>query len=243
MSADGPILERVRAEGRLADLGPAAPPEPATPVARAAACLVEAAERRDDDPGIAELWHEAGGIAGFEELDELLQAALPGGFFRGFSGRRRRLRSQARRLVAESSSVRAVSLAVAFLGASGDRTDAPVLEDLAVHPALCEVSGAALTFLADRARGALESLLRLLHRSASRERVIVIRGLLHFAHLPIVRLALIRDALHGMEPEHAREVADDIYHVCNVEQGLEDPQATEALREGARLVLAHRTGA
>ena len=53
-----------------------------------------------------------------------------------------------------------------------------------------------------------------------------------------MRLALVRDALRGLAPEHAREVAGDIAAMCDVEACLTDPAAPEDVKAGARAVLA-----
>jgi hypothetical protein len=241
-----PVSKRVAADGAAADLSEPAPLDPPTPEEAAGLLRAAAAGVMTDAADVDGAWNSAaacaGELDGLEALDSVLTQVVPGGLLSGLSWKRRRLRDQARRAVAASPSARAVRLAVAVLGAAGDRHDLAALAALGAHPALTLHVATALANLGLNLRDARLALLQLMHRTDGAGRVIVIDRLLMFVGEPTVRLALIRDALVGLAPEHAREVADAIYTSCNVEQGLRDPEASAELRAGARLVLQHRGG-
>lgn len=206
------------------------------------AYLEQACGLEPEEAEVLGLWAQAGAFESFEALDAVLTQVVPGGWFKTFTGRRRRLREGARRVLEESSSAAAVRLAIAVIGAVGDRRDVPILEELAIHPALCHYAVTALAILGQSNRAGKAALLRLLNTVRSAERVIVIDRLLSFVREATVRFALVRDGLVGMEEEHAREVADDIYASCHVEQALNDPAASPEVRAGAELVMRFRRG-
>lgn len=241
---EGSVARRVATEGAAAGLSEAAVGDAPT-AGEAAALLREASSRSLDDAAeLLATWSRLGAYAGgadrLEELDGLLSDGVPGGLLSGFSRRKRRLRDQARRVLAQSGSPSAVRLAAAVLGATGDSRDVAVLEPLGVHPALTLHVVTALANLGLVVRDARLALLRLMHVLHGAERVLAIDRLLAFVGEPAVRLALVRDALRGLEPGHAHEVAGAIYTACNVEQGLRDVESSPELREGARLVMLHR---
>jgi hypothetical protein len=240
------VLQAVRRDGARAvlDAGPRGDEGLASvSTERSVQCLEAACERGLSDEEMLAQWAAAGAFGSFEALDALLADILPGGLFKSFSGRRRRLRDGARQVLVQSSSVPAVKLGIAVLGAAGDRTDVPLLEELAVHPMLCHYGVTALANLGMSNRAGTGALLRLLHKTASAERVIVIDRLLWFVKEPAVRFALVRDGLRGMEPADAREVADAIYDSCRVEQGLDDEASPPEVREGCALILKYRRSA
>ena len=68
--------------------------------------------------------------------------------------------------------------------------------------------------------------------------MIVIDRLLPHVREPAVRLALVRDALVGLDAASAAEVAKDIAAMCTVQDCIDDPSAPEDLKAGARLVMA-----
>jgi len=236
------VLEAVRRDGASAGL-PHDAGRPPVSTERSVQCLEAACARGLSEGEVLAQWAEAGAFDSFEALDAVLAAILPGGLFKSFSGRRRRLRDGARMVLVESASVSAVKLGIAVLGAAGDRTDVPLLEELAVHTTLCHYGVTALANLGMSNRAGTGALLRLLHKTASAERVIVIDRLLWFVKEPAVRFALVRDGLRGMEPDDAREVADAIYDSCRVEQGMDDEAASPEVREGCALILQHRRSA
>jgi hypothetical protein len=229
------VFERVEADGAAAVLEPAGPPR-TLDAAQLVALVHEAAGVVGSEPARAlELWDRAGALHDPETLDEALAQIGGGGLFGG--GKRRKIVAGARHALRESSHVSTVCLAAAILGQLGDSFDIPSLETIAVHPALA-LHGA--TALAVHGRGpALAALLRLLDRSEGDQRVLVIDRLLPHTRQPAVRLALVRDALKGLSPQQAREVAADIAATCDVDAVLADEGAPEDLRAGAREVRRH----
>jgi hypothetical protein len=229
------ILERVRAAGAAAVL-PETGSEP--PDANAVVRLVhEACAAKEPERALA-LWDEAGAQHDPAALDAALEKLAAGGWvpFVAASGRKR-LREGARLALRSSSRLGTVELAAAILGSMGTKDDAADLETLARHPALTLHAVTALANL-DHWQGRL-ALLRLLSTTNGAERVIVIDRLLPFIREPAVRLALVRDALVGLAPEHAAEVAADIAALCDVKGCVDDPKAGEDVKAGARLVLDH----
>ncbi len=193
-----------------------------------------------DDDRVVAVWDEAGARHDPETLDAALTQLTAGGWvpFVGAHSRRG-LRDSARIALAGTRQAGTVELAAAVLGAAGTKDDAEVLETLAQHPAFTLHAATALSNLAHWEGRA--SLLRLLRLDDGPSRVLVIDRLLPHVREAAVRLALVRDALVGLAPEHAREVATDIAVLCTVKDCIDDPGAPEDLKAGARLVLTHAT--
>ena len=135
--------------------------------------------------------------------------------------------------------VSAAQLALAVVGELGGREDARSLETLGIHPRLTLHAATALANL-DAWEGRL-SLLRLLNQTNGDARVSVIDRLLPHTTQPAVRLALLRDALPGLDPICAREVAPDIAAACDARGVADDPKAADDLRRAARDVLRAAT--
>jgi hypothetical protein len=231
------LLTRIRREGAAADVPPADRlPADADEVTRLVLEASHLDPRREADR-ISALWEQAGRLHDVEALDDALGRVASGSWipFLG-AANRKRLRRAARVALERTTSAGALELAIAVLGETGSDEDAPALEALAVHPAFTLHATTALSNLAHwQGRAAL---LRLLTRTQGASRVTVIDRLLPHVREPAVRLALVRDALRGLAPEHAAEVAPDIVAMCTVRDCLTDPDAPEDLKEGARLVLA-----
>src|SRR6185503_7909124 len=99
--------------------------------------------------------------------------------------------------------------------AAGTKDDVAALETLARHPAFTLHAATALSNLDHwTARAAL---LRLLTTTHGATRVIVIDRLLPHIRQPAIRLALVRDALVGLDAASAAEVAKDIAAMCTVQ--------------------------
>jgi hypothetical protein len=230
------LLARVRAEGAAAAI---AAEERGTPDAAFVVARIRTAIALPpgDDRRVVAVWDEAGARHDPEALDAALAELTAGGWvpFVGAHGRRR-LRESALVALAGTSRAGTVELAAAVLGAAGRDEDAAVLETLARHPAFTLHAATALSNLAHwHGRAAL---LRLLTTTNGASRVLVIDRLLPHVREPAVRLALVRDALVGLAPEHAREVAPDIAAMCTVQDCIDDPEAPADLKAGARAVLA-----
>lgn len=233
------LLDRVTRDGATADLGPD-PAEPETSHARTTE-LVEALRRAaaalPDEAAALAAWDAAGALHTPEALDAAIQD-LAGWRVLGFlrATPKRRLRDAARLALRRTRSIGALRLAAAFVGELGDEGDAAPLERLAAHPLLTLHGATALSNLRPwRARLAL---LRLLTTTTGDQRVLVIDRLLPHVGQPAVRLALVRDALRGLAPEHVREVARDIASACKAKDLVDDTSVAEDIREGARAVLA-----
>jgi hypothetical protein len=238
MTPDGDsLLARVRRDGAAVAIPPAerGAPDAAFVVGRIRTAMALAPE---DEARIVAVWDEAGARHDPETLDAVLTELTAGGWvpFVGAHGRRR-LRDSARVALARTQRAGTIELAAAVLGAAGKKEDADVLETLARHPAFTLHAATALSNLDHwHARAAL---LRLLTLEDGASRVLVIDRLLPHVREPAVRLALVRDALTGLAPEHAREVAADIAASCTVQDCIDDPDAPPELKAGARLVLEH----
>jgi hypothetical protein len=229
------LLDRVRADGAAASI----PDEPrgATDAVFVVERLAAAAAAREPERALA-LWDEAGERHDVAAIDVVLQRVTSGAWIPFFGvGRRRRLRDSARRAVASTTRSGTIELAAAVLGAVGTKDDVDVLETLARHPAFTLHAATALSNLA--AWQGRAALLRLLTTTDGDERVTIIDRLLPHVREPAVRLALVRDALRGLAPEHAVQVAGDIAAMCTVQDCLDDPTAPADVKAGARLVLAH----
>ncbi len=234
---DDGLLADVRARGRDASV-----PEDAggrVPDADALVRLVRLAASlpRGADARVLAAWDEAGALHDPAAIDAALAQLTTGRWIPVVGGMRaHRLRDSARTALGSTRRAGTVQLACAVLGAVGDDADIEALEALARHPAFTLHAATALSNLASwKARAAL---LRLLASTDGAERVLVIDRLLPHVREPAVRLALVRDALRGLAPEHAREVAADIAALCDVRSCVDDPSAPEEVRAGARLVLA-----
>lgn len=238
MDADG-VLDRIRRDGAAADVPPG---ERGRPDAKSVAERIRTAMSLapEDAARIVAVWDEAGARHDPESLDAALAQLTAGGWvpFVGAHSRRG-LRDSARIALAGTRQAGTVELAAAVLGAAGTKEDAEVLETLARHPAFTLHAATALSNLAHWEGRA--SLLRLLRLGDGPSRVIVIDRLLPHVREAAVRLALVRDALVGLAPEHAREVATDIAALCTVKDCIDDPTAPDDLKAGARLVLEHAT--
>jgi hypothetical protein len=235
----GSVLDRIRRDGASADVPRG---ERGAPDAKFVAERIRTATALapGDDDRVVAVWDEAGARHDPETLDAALRELTAGGWvpFVGAHSRRR-LRESARIALAVTQHAGTVELAAAVLGAAGTTDDVETLELLARHPALTLHAATALSNLDHwQARAAL---LRLLSLADGPSRVIVIDRLLPHVREAAVRLALVRDALVGLAPEHAREVASDIAAMCTVKDCIDDPDAPEALKAGARLVLEHAT--
>jgi len=236
VSADaGPLLDRLEAKGADAVL-----PEPgdrAPDVAQVVRLISEAVAAPPGSDEELRAWDDAGGRHEPEILDELIEKVLPSGLFGRLSGARGRFRDSARRVVRLSERPGTLELAAALLGAAGDTSDVPCLEAMAVHPALALHASTALANVGNQSQAGRAALLRLLHTADGAARVLVIDRLFAFLWEPAVRIALVRDAVRGLDPEHARQVAGDIARICAVDTIVDDPDAPEEMREGARLLL------
>jgi hypothetical protein len=230
------LLDRITSQGAAAEV-PAVERGAADAAVVAAKIRTAMALPSEDTARIVAVWDEAGSRHDPEALDAALAELTAGGWV-PFVGAvsRRRLRDSA--LVAIRGTARAgtVELAAAVVGAAGRKEDAVILETLARHPAFTLHAATALSNLAHWQGRA--SLLRLLTHLDGEQRVVVIDRLLPHIREPAVRLALVRDALKGLAPEHAREVASDIATLCTVQDCIDDPDAPEDLKAGARMVLA-----
>jgi hypothetical protein len=230
------LLDRIRADGGAAVVAPAerGTPDAAFVVGRIRTAMALPPE---DAARIVAVWDEAGARHDPETLDAALTELTAGGWvpFVGAHGRRR-LRESALAALAATQRAGTVELAAAVLGAAGKKEDAEILEALGHHPAFTLHAATALSNLAHwQGRAAL---LRLLTTTQGDSRVLVIDRLLPHVREPAVRLALVRDALTGLSPEHAREVAADIAALCTVQDCIDDPDAPADLKAGARAVLA-----
>ena len=232
-----PLLERLAAEAAAADCGPdeaAAAPDAAGVVA----ALRRAADAVPSDESAAlAAFDEAGALHDVEVLDAALRE-LTGWRFLGFLtvGTRRRLRDAARVALRRTTRPGTLRIAAAFVGELGGAEDAGDLETVARHPSFVLHGATALSNL--RSRRGREALLRVLHAHTGDERVTVIDRLLPHALEPAVRLALVRDALTGLDDAHARQVAPDIARLCNVRSWLDSARTPDDVREGGRRVLA-----
>jgi hypothetical protein len=236
MTAEGPLLERIRRDGASAEVGD----EPrGTPDAAFVASRLRAAAALPPDESARALaaWDEAGARHDPATIDAVLAELTSGGWvpFVGAASRKR-LRLSARAALASTRRRGTLELALALLGAVGRKEDAEALEAAARHPAFTLHAATALSNL-DHWQGRA-SLLRLLAATDGAERVVVIDRLLPHVREPAVRLALVRDALTGLAPEHAREVAPDIAAMLDVKSLADDPKTPADLRAGARAVLA-----
>lgn len=230
------VRERIEADGADADLGPEPPAatatadEVATAVRRAAAAL-------PDEAAALAAWDDAGALHGPETLDAALAdvAGLgPFAFLRG--GTRRRLLRVARLALERTAQPGSFRLAAAFVGELGDAGDVAPLERAACHPGLELHCVTALANL--RPWQARLALLRVLASKRGAGRVLVIDRLLPHAGEAAVRLALVRDALPGLSPDEARDVAPAIADLCRCADLADDASADAALRAAARAVLA-----
>ena len=236
MSDDAPLLDRIRRDGATAAIAdePRETPDAAFVASRlrAAAALPPAESAR-----ALAVWDDAGTRHDPATIDAVLAELTAGGWVPFIGGRGRKgLRTSARAALAATRRRGTMELALAVLGAVGRKEDAEALELAARHPAFTLHAATALSNL-DHWQGRA-SLLRLLTLTGGAERVVVIDRLLPHVREPAVRLALVRDALTGLAPEHAREVAPDIAAMLDVKSLAEDPKAPEAIRAGARAVLA-----
>lgn len=224
----------LRAEGAGGDAGD----RPADPAALVAALRRAAAAMPADEAGALAAFEDAGRLHDPEALDAALRE-LAGWRLFGFvgAGGRRRLLGAARLAVRRTADPRTLRLAAAFVGELGGRADVDALEVLAAHPALVLHGATALSNLRDREGRA--ALLRLLHVHRGEARLVVIDRLLPHAAEPAVRLALVRDALVGLDDALAREVAPDIARLCDAAATADDPRAADDVRAGARSVLVH----
>jgi len=236
MSDETPLLDRIRRDGASAQIAdePRETPDAAFVAARlrAAAALPPAESAR-----ALGAWDEAGSRHDPATIDAVLAELTSGGWmpFVG-AGSRKRLRLSARAALASTRRRGTLELALAVLGAVGRKEDADALETAARHPAFTLHAATALSNL-DHWQGRA-SLLRLLTATNGAERVLVIDRLLPHVREPAVRLALVRDALTGLAPEHAREVAPDIAAMLDVKSLADDPKTPADIRAGARAVLA-----
>ncbi|MCG3136119.1 MAG: hypothetical protein HMLKMBBP_03947 [Planctomycetes bacterium] len=222
-----PVLDLVREKGAYA-LFPGAS-DPATgDAARTRAALDRAAAHPER---AADAYSDAATTCTLEALDEVLAG------FRGWRliGRRGRHLAAARTALRTAPTAPAVRLAAAVVGELGEREDVADLETLAAHPELTLHCATALANL--RSQDGRAALLRLLHRTAGAERIVVIDRLLAFVTLPAVRLALVRDALAGLDESSAREIAPAIAEACDVRSAAGDPSAGAEVRAGARRIL------
>jgi hypothetical protein len=236
MSGDESLLDRLLRDGSAVEVAP----EDGSAVSSAAelvAALRRAAAALPDETASLAAWDEAGARHTPETIDaarEELTAFRFLGFLRATS--RRRLLDAARLALRRTRHAGSLRLAAAFVGELGDEEDVEALTAVARHPALALHGTTALANLRPwRARLAL---LRLLAETTGEQRVLVIDRLLPHAGQPAVRLALVRDAVTGLSPEHAREVAADIAEICRCRELADDASVTADVRAGARAVLA-----
>lgn len=222
-----PILDRVRRSGASADVPDEPSPETGDP-----AVVRRGIDRAAADPTAAgAAYAEAAGACSIEALDETLSGMRGWRLF----GRRGRYLEAARVALREATGTGAVRLAAAVVGELGEKEDAAALEALGVHPSLTLHAATALANLKHvEGRSAL---LRLLHGTSGAGRVVVIDRLLAFVGTPAVRLALVRDALTGLDDEFAREIAPAIAEWCDVRGAADDPSAGAEVRAGARRIL------
>lgn len=236
MSDATPLLDRIRRDGAAADV-PDDPRE--TPDAAFVAARIRAAAALPPEESARALavWDEAGARHDPATIDAVLGELTAGGWvpFVGARGKKG-LRLSARAALERTQRRGTAELALAVIGAVGRKEDAEMLEVAARHPSLTLHAATALSNL-DHWQGRA-SLLRLLTATNGAERVVVIDRLLPHVREPAVRLALVRDALTGLAPEHAREVAPDIAAMLDVKSLADDPRAPAELRAGARAVLA-----
>jgi hypothetical protein len=236
VSGDESLLDRIRRDGASAQVDdePRETPDAAFVAARirAAAALPPAEAAR-----ALAAWDEAGARHDPATIDAVLADLTSGGWvpFVGAHGRKG-LRLSARAALTATRRRGTMELALAVLGAVGRKEDADMLETAARHPAFTLHAATALSNL-DHWQGRA-SLLRLLAATNGAERVVVIDRLLPHIREPAVRLALVRDALTGLAPEHAREVAPDIAAMLDVKSLADDPKVPAEIRAGARAVLA-----
>jgi hypothetical protein len=236
MSDGAPLVDRIRRDGASADVAdePRETPDAAFVAARLRAA---AALPPEESARALAVWDEAGARHDPATIDAVLGELTAGGWvpFVGARGRKG-LRLSARAAMAGTRRRGTLELAVAVLGAIGRKEDAEALEIVARHPAFTLHAATALSNL-DHWQGRA-SLLRLLTQTNGAERVVVIDRLLPHLREPAVRLALVRDALTGLAPEHAREVAPDIAAMLDVRSLADNPKTPEDIRAGARAVLA-----
>lgn len=234
---DDRLLARVRRDGAAATVAAdeRGAPDAGFVVGRIRAAL---ALPKDDAARIVAVWDEAGRRHDPGSLDEALAELTAGGWvpFVGAHSKRR-LRESARTALEGTDRAGTVELATAVLGASGTKDDVAALEALARHPAFTLHAATALSNLDHwQARAAL---LRLMTTTAGATRVTVIDRLLPHVREPAIRLALVRDALVGLDDASAGQVAKDIAAMCTVQDCIDDPDAPEDLKAGARLVMRH----
>jgi hypothetical protein len=236
----GSLLARLAAQGAALSL-PAVPRAPAADAERVAAHLREAAAALPDETRALASFEAAGRLHDPLALDAVLARVAPR-FPLPFAGgvRKWRLRDAARSALRTTSEVGALELACALLGQVGTEEDAAQLEVVGRHPELTLYGATALSNLTHwQGRAAL---LRLLTATEGNARVLVIDRLLPHTREPAVRLALVRDALHGLDAVHAAEVAGEIAERCGVRKWIDDPAVPDDVRRGAELVLRHAGG-
>ena len=231
----GSLLARIAEEGARAAMPPPATGKSPDP-ADVAAALERASTTfaRDAGAGVTE-WEATGGLHDLVVLDATLQAL--GRRVRGpFTGRRKkRLCAVARGTALRTRHRGALELAVAVLGAFGTKEDVPILETVARHPEMTLHGATALAMLEHwHGRAAL---LRLLSATSNDSRETVIDRLLPHAGQPAVRLALVRDALEGLDPELAHELARDIAEHCRVREWLGERRVPDDVRAACRRLL------
>jgi hypothetical protein len=230
-------LARFDVGGAAADV-PADPDPPAPDLARVVQALRRAAAAMPGDEAAAlAAFDDAGSLHDAEVLDAALREFARSRFLPPvFSGTRRRLAAAARVALRRTARPGTLRLAAACLGELGGAEDAAALEVVGRHPAFVLHGATALANLA--AREGRASLLRLLHAHEGDARLVVIDRLLPHAAEPAVRLALVRDALVGLQDPLAREVAPDIARLCDVRAALDDERTPPDVRAGARRVLS-----
>jgi len=228
----GPLFAQITADSR-ADIGDDAPGAPH--VEAAVEALGRAVSGGDDEVVLA-AFDEAGALHDVLTLDAVVARTVGSGplsFLRG--GHRRRLRDLSRTALARTAHPGALRLATALLGAVGGKPDVPDLETVAAHPSFPLHGVTALANMTTR--DALGALLRLIARTEGDARVLVIDRLLAHVREPAVRLALVRDALTGLDDHLAREVAPAIVESMDVRTLASDGAAPEDLRAGAQRLL------
>jgi hypothetical protein len=233
--ADTSLYDALRRDGAAADLGPE-PPEPAASAEDLVAALRRAAAALPDERAALAAWDAAGALHRPETLDAAITELAAWRLF-GFvrAGSKRRLLRAARLALRRTGDVGSLRLAAAFVGELGGAEDVESLEVLAAHPRLALHAVTALAVL--RPWQARLALLRVLAGASGEHRILVIDRLLPHAGQAAVRLALVRDALGGLTPDEAREVAADIAAVCRCRELADDPSVTADVRAGARAVL------
>jgi len=236
MSGGAALFDVIRSGGASAGVpdDPRETPDAAFVVSRLRAA---AALPPEESARALAVWDEAGARHDPATIDAVLADLTAGGWvpFVGARGRKS-LRLSARAALTGTRRRGTMELALAVLGAIGRKEDAEALETVGRHPAFTLHAATALSNL-DHWQGRA-SLLRLLVATNGAERVVVIDRLLPHIREPAVRLALVRDALTGLAPEHAREVAPDIAAMLDVKSLAEDAKAPADIRAGARAVLA-----